>query len=200
MQLLHLRVPVLPLHHHFVVQLLGGLLEGKFLLLIELVGLLQALAAVEPFGALQERMHVVVVVLLVAQVTEIVLATVIAPVVFCASPSARAYAPVSHRAQSHALMLRTRGGHVCARQAMARAAGYIRERPSPLRYFWPQCSACVWPGLTAAGILPRCSTASAPRASSSSKWPPEPRTTATAQDSAMSALPAATRRIVRTRK
>jgi hypothetical protein len=45
-QLLHLRVPVLPLHHHLVVQLLGGLLEGKFLLLIELVGLLQALAAV----------------------------------------------------------------------------------------------------------------------------------------------------------
>jgi hypothetical protein len=98
------------------VQLLGGLLEGKFLLLIELVGLLQALAAVEPFGALQERMHVVVVVLLVAQVTEIVLATVIAPVVFCASPphSARAYAPVSHRAQSHTLCC-ARGAGMCVR-------------------------------------------------------------------------------------
>jgi len=88
-KLLHLGVPVLPLHHHLVVQLLGGLLEGQFLLLIELVGLLEALAAVEPVGVLEERMNVVVVVVFVAQVPEVVQASVCAPVVRCA-PRTRA--------------------------------------------------------------------------------------------------------------
>ncbi len=94
-------------------------MEGKFLLLIKLVGLLQALAAIEPLGVLQERMHVVVVVLLVAQVTEIVLATVIAPVVFCAPPP-HPHAHMRQSATVHSPM------HLCC----ARRAGMcVRARP-----------------------------------------------------------------------